>query len=325
MQKRTPHENVQGPFMGEQGSVVVDHPGEAFHGEMSEDYIPYDDAGQRNGKGNAFDLRRHDEADGFVDPGQGIDERHELHDGERRQLVPRIEDAAEEDDGHEEAREHGGNLGRHDDGADEQAQGGGRDSRQDEYQDQEGNVPGGHLDGDAAAHENQGNGQHDEPPDEGFQDADGHLREGHGPGGNRREEAVLDFTQVVEVHGNRYGRAVDAGDQHGHADHAAEHMGREPFRQNADGGKHPAVDQNQNKGEHGHAEHEFPLVAPLHEKVPSHHCPECFSCQCFFVHLVYSSTFALCLSSTPSRFVRTRNTSLSEFVFVLSSSSFTVP
>lgn len=94
-----------------------------------------------------------------------------------------------------------------------------------------------HLDGNAGAHEDQRDRKNDQAADEGLDDADKHFCKGNRMRGYGRKQAVLNLALVVKIHGDRNGCHVNAGDQHGHADHAAEHMRRKTLRQDADGRK----------------------------------------------------------------------------------------
>ena len=139
---------------------------------------------------------------------------------------------------------------------------------------------------------------------------------------NTREEAETRSRASIS---RRLWKSMETGNQHRHADHAAEHVGRKALRQDSHCGEHPAADKDQEEGEHGNAEDELPLVSSLHQKVPVHHRPECRSRKFPLFHHPHFSLFALWRPSTPAWFVRTRNTSLRFFVPVFSCSSCTVP
>lgn len=88
----------------------IDHAVEASECDDAHDNDPDDDARDGYRQGNGFNGGCHDAADGFVDPCQRVDQGDCLHDRQRGQLMPGVEDSAEEDDRHEETREHSGDL-----------------------------------------------------------------------------------------------------------------------------------------------------------------------------------------------------------------------
>ncbi|WP_297015571.1 hypothetical protein [uncultured Dialister sp.] len=101
------------------------------------------------------------------------------------------------------------------------------------------------------------------PPHECLNNPHRHLGQGNEIHRYRRLQAVLYFVAVIEIHGERNGRAMDTGDEDTHAHHAPEHLGLEMVRHHADGRKDIAINNDQHRRQHHDPENEFSLVPPL--------------------------------------------------------------
>ena len=65
-------------------SMTIHHPIKPLKSHSSHKKDPNHHAKECSPQGQTVDLGRHDGANGFIDPGQGIDERYSLHDRKGR-------------------------------------------------------------------------------------------------------------------------------------------------------------------------------------------------------------------------------------------------